>query len=78
MPRRSMVTSVSFLVFAAWLAGTGNLPAQTGSPALTGKVTAGQDALEGVLVSAKRSGSPITGDGGERQGRPLQLPGRKA
>src|SRR3981189_91730 len=60
MPRRSMVTSVSFLVFTAWLAGTGNLPAQTGSPALTGKVTAGQDALEGVLVSAKKNGSAIT------------------
>src|SRR5258705_5281569 len=60
MPRRSMVTSVSFLVFTACLAGTGNLPAQTGSLALSGKVTAGQDALEGVLVSAKKSGSPIT------------------
>jgi virginiamycin B lyase len=59
MPRRSMVTSVSFLVFAALLAGTGNLAAQTGS-ALSGKVTAGQDALEGVLVSAKKDGSNIT------------------
>src|SRR6266404_7454442 len=60
MPRRSVVASLSFLVFAALLAGTGDLAAQTGSPALTGKVTAGQDALEGVLVSAKKSGSPIT------------------
>ena len=59
MPRRSMVTSVSFLVFAALLAGTGNLAGQTGS-ALSGKVTAGQDALEGVLVSAKKDGSNIT------------------
>jgi streptogramin lyase len=59
MPRRSMVTSVSFLVFAALLAGTGNLAAQTGS-ALSGKVTAGQDTLEGVLVSAKKDGSNIT------------------
>jgi virginiamycin B lyase len=59
MPRRSMVTSVSFLVFAAPLAGTGNLAAQTGS-ALSGKVTAGQDTLEGVLVSAKKDGSNIT------------------
>jgi streptogramin lyase len=59
MPRRSMVTSVSFLVFCAWLAGIGNAAAQTG-PALAGKVTAGQEGLEGVLVSAKRSGSNIT------------------
>src|ERR1700737_721574 len=61
MPRRSMVASVSFLVVTALLAGTGKIAAQTGSPALTGKVTAGQDALEGVLVSAKKSGSPVTG-----------------
>jgi streptogramin lyase len=60
MPRRSMVTSVSFLVVTALLAGTGKIAAQTGSPALTGKVTAGQDALEGVLVSAKKSGSTVT------------------
>jgi virginiamycin B lyase len=60
MSRRSKVTSVSFLVFAAWLAGTGNLPAQNGSPALSGKVSAEQGALEGVLVSAKRSGSTVT------------------
>ena len=59
MPRRSMVTSVSFLVFCAWLASTGNAAAQAG-PALAGKVTAGQEALEGVLVSAKRSGSNVT------------------
>jgi virginiamycin B lyase len=60
MPRRSLVTGVSFLVLFSWLAGTGKLAAQNGSPALTGKVTAGQDALEGVLVSAKRNGSTIT------------------
>jgi virginiamycin B lyase len=59
MPRRSMVTSVSFLVFTAWLAGTGNVRAQTGS-ALAGKVSAGQDTLEGVLVSAKKDGSTVT------------------
>ena len=34
--------------------------AQTIAPALTGKVTAEQGALEGVLVSAKKSGSTIT------------------
>jgi virginiamycin B lyase len=60
MPRRSLVTGVSFLALFWWLAGTGVAAAQTDSPALTGKVTAGQDALEGVLVSAKRNGSTIT------------------
>src|ERR1700722_10142006 len=59
MPRRSMVTSIGFLACAALLAGTGQVAAQAG-PALTGKVTAGPDALEGVLVSAKRDGSNIT------------------
>src|ERR1700753_4236339 len=69
MPRRSMVTSVSFLVFATLLAGTGNLAAQTGS-ALSGKVTAGQDTLEGVLVSAKKDGSNITVPGvSDKDGR---------
>jgi len=59
MSRLSMVTSAGCLVVAAWLAATGQLAAQAG-PALTGKVTAGQEALEGVLVSAKRAGSTIT------------------
>ncbi len=59
MSRLSMVTSVSCLVVAAWLAGTGHLAAQAGT-ALAGKVTAGQEALEGVLVSAKKSGSTLT------------------
>ena len=59
MSRRSMVTSIGCLVVAASLAGTGRLAAQAG-PALAGKVTAGQEALEGVLVSAKKSGSTIT------------------
>ena len=60
MPFSSRVARVGVVVFTAWLAGMGNLAAQTGSPALTGKVTAGQDALEGVLVSAKKSGSTVT------------------
>jgi streptogramin lyase len=59
MSRLSMVTSVSCLVVAAWLAGTGHLAAQAGT-ALAGKVTAGHEALEGVLVSAKKSGSTFT------------------
>jgi virginiamycin B lyase len=60
MPFSSRVASACVLVFTAWLVGTGNLAAQTGSPALTGKVTAGPDALEGVLVSAKKTGSTVT------------------
>jgi virginiamycin B lyase len=59
MSRLSMVTSISCLVVAAWLSGAGRLAAQAG-PALAGKVTAGHEALEGVLVSAKKSGSSIT------------------
>jgi streptogramin lyase len=59
MSRLSMVTGISCLVVAAWLSGAGRLAAQAG-PALAGKVTAGQEALEGVLVSAKKSGSSIT------------------
>jgi streptogramin lyase len=55
-----MVTGVVFLVLGVLLAGTGVAAAQTGSPALSGKVMAGQDALEGVLVSAKKNGSTIT------------------
>jgi virginiamycin B lyase len=59
MPRRSRVTSVCFLVCTALLAATGRLAAQAG-PALAGKVTAGQEALEGVLISAKKSDSNVT------------------
>jgi virginiamycin B lyase len=60
MPRHRMITGVVFFVVGVLLAGTGVAAAQTGSPALSGKVTAGQDALEGVLVSAKKNGSTIT------------------
>lgn len=64
MPRVSLVMNIGGLVVAAWLAGAGQLAAQAG-PALagqmlSGKVTAGQEALEGVLVSAKKDGSTIT------------------
>ena len=47
-----------FACVAVWLAGAAIRAA--GGLALTGKVTAGQEALEGVLVSAKKSGSTIT------------------
>ena len=60
MPRRSIFASVSFLVLLGSLAGADAAAAQTSAPALTGKVTAEQGALEGVLVSAKKSGSTIT------------------
>src|SRR5450759_4004211 len=60
MPRRSVFTSVSLLVLLGLLAGAHDAAAQTIAPALTGKVTAEQGALEGVLVSAKKSGSTIT------------------
>jgi virginiamycin B lyase len=59
MPRFSLVLNIAGLVVAAWLAGTGPLAAQA-SAALAGKVTDGQEALEGVLVSAKRNGSTMT------------------
>jgi virginiamycin B lyase len=59
MQRRSVFTRVSLLLCTALLAGAGHVAAQTG-PALTGKVTAGPEALEGVLVSAKRDGSTVT------------------
>jgi len=60
MPLHRIVTRVVFLVGAVLLAVPGGGAAQTALPALTGKVTAGPDALEGVLVSAKRGGSTIT------------------
>jgi len=60
MPRRSVFPSVSLLVLLGLLAGADAAAAQTIAPALTGKVTAEQGALEGVLVSAKKSGSTIT------------------
>jgi len=59
MPRRSVFASVSLLLCTALLAGSGHAAAQTG-PALSGKVTAGPEALEGVLVSARKDGSTVT------------------
>jgi streptogramin lyase len=43
-----------------WLVVAGSSAAQQAGPALTGKVTADQGALEGVLVSAKKRDSTIT------------------
>jgi virginiamycin B lyase len=59
MPRRSVFASVSLLLCTALMAGSGHVAAQTG-PTLTGKVTSGPEALEGVLVSARKDGSTVT------------------
>jgi streptogramin lyase len=56
MRRRSTVAGLCFLFSIALLTG----PALAQAPALSGKVTADQAALEGVLVSAKKDGSNIT------------------
>src|SRR5882757_7792532 len=56
MGRCSTAAGVVFLFAVALLTS----PALAQSPALTGKVTAEQGALEGVLVSAKKDGSNIT------------------
>ena len=56
---RLSVTSFVCLLGIACLA-TGPSAAQQPAPALTGTVTAGPEALEGVLVSARKSGSTIT------------------
>ena len=60
MSRHSMVVSFACFAVVAWVAVAGPLAAQKAGPALTGTVTAGPEALEGVLVSAKKSGSTIT------------------
>ena len=60
MPRYQMVASVSFLLLTFLLAATGQVAAQAG-PALAGQGHGRPGvALEGVLVSAKKTGSTIT------------------
>jgi streptogramin lyase len=54
-----MVASVCCAIAVAWLAAAGQAAAQVAT-ALEGRVTAGQEPLEGVLVSARKSGSTIT------------------
>jgi virginiamycin B lyase len=60
MSRRSVVASFICLFGVAGLTAAGPADAQQAGPALTGTVTAGPEALEGVLVSARKSGSTIT------------------
>ena len=57
MVRRSMISGAGFL---ALIVSLGSAAAQTAAPALSGKVSAEQGALEGVLVSAKKDGSTVT------------------
>ena len=59
MSRLWMIASIVCLAVAVHLA-SGHAAAQQVQPALTGKVTAGEQALEGVLVSARKDGSTIT------------------
>ena len=59
MSRLSVGANISCAVVAVMLAASGGLAAEAVS-ALAGKVTAGQEPLEGVLVSAKKIGSTIT------------------
>jgi virginiamycin B lyase len=56
---RLSVASLVCLLSIACLA-TGPSAAQQPAPALTGTVTAGPETLEGVLVSARKTGSTIT------------------
>src|SRR5580692_6326287 len=58
MSRLSVASFVCLLGIAGLV--TGPLAAQQPAPALTGTVMAGPEALEGVLVSARKSGSTIT------------------
>ena len=60
MLRRSIISGVTILAVIALAGSIGAAPAQTAAPALTGKVTAEQGTLEGVLVSAKKAGSTVT------------------
>jgi virginiamycin B lyase len=60
MSRRLVVASLICLLGVVGLTAAGPSVAQQAGPVLTGTVTAGPEALEGVLVSARKSGSTIT------------------
>lgn len=60
MSRRSVIASFVGLAGAVCVMAAGPSAAQQGGPALSGTVTAGSEALEGVLVSARKSGSTVT------------------
>jgi len=54
------VSRLWMVVGLVWLLVAGSSAAEPAGPSLAGKVTAGQEALEGVLVSAQKSGSTVT------------------
>lgn len=58
--RRAIAAGLCSLFALVLLTGVANAQALAQTPALTGKVTAEQGVLEGVLVSAKKDGSNIT------------------
>jgi virginiamycin B lyase len=60
MSRLSLVASFVCFAGVVCLSAAGFSATQQTGPALTGTVTAGPEALEGVLVSARKSGSTIT------------------
>ncbi|MGA2057894.1 MAG: carboxypeptidase regulatory-like domain-containing protein [Bradyrhizobium sp.] len=60
MSHRSVVAGLVCLLGFAGLMAAGPAAGQQAGTALTGTVTAGPEALEGVLVSARKSGSTIT------------------
>src|SRR6185437_10041580 len=60
MSRRSVIASLVCLATIACMTAAGPSAAQQAGPALSGTVTAGPGKLEGVLVSARKSGSTIT------------------
>ncbi|MGB9170450.1 MAG: carboxypeptidase regulatory-like domain-containing protein [Bradyrhizobium sp.] len=60
MSRRSVIASLICVAGIVCVMAAGPSVAQQAAPALSGTVTAGSEALEGVLVSARKSGSTVT------------------
>ncbi|MGB7118360.1 MAG: carboxypeptidase regulatory-like domain-containing protein [Bradyrhizobium sp.] len=60
MSRRSVIASLVCVAGIICVLAAGPSAAQQARPALSGTVTAGSEALEGVLVSARKSGSTVT------------------
>ncbi|MFZ1171882.1 MAG: carboxypeptidase regulatory-like domain-containing protein [Bradyrhizobium sp.] len=60
MLRRSVIASLVCVAGIICVLAAGPSAAQQARPALSGTVTAGSEALEGVLVSARKSGSTVT------------------
>src|SRR5579864_1417971 len=60
MSRRSVIASLVCVAGIICVLAGGPSAAQQAGPALSGTVTARSEALEGVLVSARKSGSTVT------------------